>query len=216
LTYPISEINLDSARPTTVLTPRFCHDFLEADLGLQLDNSSGLYFIDNPTHQKLLTKNPTFRFNVTTSRYDFDNGAYAPFVNFDFSYQEMVLNATSSLVAFSTYYLPIQCSSNADEYVLGRAFMQKAYLIVTDDSYWLAQATIDPTAVPNPVALQQGESIIVASPKKSRLSKGAIAGIVIGCVFVAVLIVLGLLWVKRNRRRKGGVKEVNKAGIEKL
>jgi hypothetical protein len=205
--YPVSRVKLDSAGPNTVLPSGFCSSLLEKGLGLQLDDSSGLYLIDTATHQKLLKQNPTFRFNVTTSNSYYWSSAYTTSVNFDFSYQEILLNVTAPLVASNMYYIPIQCSINSDDWVLGRAFMQKAYLIVTDNSYFLAKANLDPNAVPNPVPVGTNGTITIAPTSQHKtLSKGLIAGIVVACVVGAVLAVLGIWLIVKNRKRNSALK----------
>jgi hypothetical protein len=205
----IAKINLDSTRPTTVLPLYFCSVFLEEGLGLHVDNTSGLYLIDVETHQKLVKKNPTFRFNVTTPNYYEWDSARTTSINIDFSYQEMLLNKTYPSLGFNTYYIPIQCSTNFNEYAFGRAFMQKVYLIATHSKYYFAKSTFDPTAVPNlvPVGINETISTGLLPQKKKPLSKGALAGIVIACVVGAALAVLGILWMVRNRKRNGAVKK---------
>lgn len=81
--------------------------------------------------------------------------------------------------------------------------MQKAYLIVTEEDYYLAKATADPTAVPNPVALRLGERIIVIPLSKERvLSKSLVTGIVVAGICGAVLMILSGLWILKTRKKK--------------
>jgi hypothetical protein len=220
--HPIPQINLDSTSPTTVLPLEYCSQLLENSLGLQLDNSSGLYLIDTATHQRLLKMNPIFHFNVTALRNFYWYNGYTTSFNFDISYQEMLLNATTPLAPSNTYYLPIQCSDNSDEYVLGRAFMQNAYLIVTDSYYYLAKARLDPTAVPNLISIGQNDTTrlvqVSAKKKSTKLSKGLIAVIVVLCVVVVALVFLLILSKYTARKREkmdGDVKLENLSGLEK-
>lgn len=242
-------INLDSTKPTSVLPLNFCRVFLEDDFRLRRDNVSGFYLVDDANHQRLSSKNPTVRFNITTLReyynttkeyfnesssksyFDYEspdylknttttqgwynatskdwyrNSSYTESVNFDFTYKKLLLNYTSAARKPSSYYIPIQCSNISSEWVLGRGFMQKAYLIVTDDEYYLAKATADPTAKPEFVALGMGDKIIMVRLSKEKvLSKALVTGIVIAGISGAVLMVLTGLWLLRTRKKKGGGK----------
>lgn len=81
--------------------------------------------------------------------------------------------------------------------------MQRAYLIVTDDEYYLAKATADPMAKPEFVALQTGEKVIRVPLSKERvLSKVLVTVTVIAGVSGAVLMILTALWLTRTRKKK--------------
>jgi hypothetical protein len=199
----ILQANIDSKSPITILPQFFCKALLEEGLGLQLDNSSGLYLIDSTNHQRLLKKHLTFRFNITTQKTFNWNSSYVTSINFDFTYQRMLLKVNLPQNSESSYYIPIKCSDQSDDYVLGRAFMQKAYLIVGEKNYYLAKATLDPSFKPNPVALGTGEKIIVSPiPKESgEVSKKLVVGIVVASIVGGILTFLGMLWLLRSKRK---------------
>ena len=84
--------------------------------------------------------------------------------------------------------------------------MQKGYLIVaSDEEYYLAKATADPTAESVPVGVRFGQKIImVPLSKETVLSKAVVVGIVIAAISGAVLMILSGLWMLRTRREKVG------------
>lgn len=168
------------------------------------------YFNESSPHSYFDYDTPDYLKNTTTqgwynatSKDWHRNSSYTESVNFDFAYKKLLLNYTSAPGMPSSFYFPIQCSNISSEWVLGRDFMQRAYLIVTDDEYYLAKATADPMAKPEFVALQTGEKVIRVPLSKERvLSKVLVTVTVIAGVSGAVLMILTALWLTRTRKKK--------------
>jgi len=103
----------------------------------------------------------------------------------------------------TTSYFPIRRAANETQYVLGRAFLQEAYVIVD----WERQNfTLGPSLHRNGVSnnIVPILSPDAITPKSSGgLGSGAIAGIVIGAVaaFVIAILLGWFVWRRRQRLR---------------
>lgn len=113
---------------------------------------------------------------------------------------EMILSPPLGAGPNGTWYFPLQ-QANSTPYVLGRTFLQYAYLIADWDrrNYTVAPALFSLNSQPQVMSIYSpGES---SSSGSSGLSGGAIAGIVIG-VLAGVAIIAGALAFFFIRRRK--------------
>jgi hypothetical protein len=170
--------------------PRVICDQLEVSLGLTYDSTTELYIVNDTAHEDLIRLAPEFAFtlaadgttNVTTS-------IIIPYAAFD-------LRAGPPTYNFSTNYFPIRRASQGS--VLGRAFLQEAYLVV---DWERSNFTLSPAS-----KRENRTSTIVpiSAPSKAKatssLSVGAIVGIVIGAVVLVVLVVAFVWWRLRARR----------------
>lgn len=170
--------------------PEVVCDELETSLGLMFDPSTELYVLNNTAHAKLIELAPTFAFTLAADSTSNDTTTVVlPYAALDLQAGPPIYNA-------STYYFPIRRASKRS--VLGRAFLQEAYLVVDWErsNFTISQAAHRDN--------RTREIVPILSPRKaspsSGLSTGAIVGIVIGAVVIVVVIV-GFLWWKFRARK---------------
>lgn len=181
---------LDSTVPQLWLPQVVC-DELEASLGLTYDSFTELYLVNSTAHAKLIELAPTIAFTLAADGTSNDTTTIVlPYAAFD-------LQASPPLLDVTTNYFPLRRAGKRS--VLGRAFLQEAYLVVDWDR---SNFTISPAAQRSN-RTRNIVSILPPLEKKSStaLSTGAIVGIVIGAVVVLVISV-ALLWWKRLRPRE--------------
>lgn len=185
---------IDSTTAHMWLPQAVCDLFAEA-FGLRYDTYTGLYLINNTMHNQLKQSNPsvTFTIGATDSSSDTTN-IVLPYAAFD-------LQAGIPLFNFSTNYFPLRVAANESQQVLGRAFLQEAYLFVDweRNNFTIGQA-IHQNSTTNIVSVLSPE--YSTGSEDSSISTGAIAGIAVGAVAVVALII-GIIafFVIRKRRR---------------
>lgn len=191
-----------------------CQAFEKA-FGLEYDNQTNLYPVNDTQHALLSSQNTSVTFVL--SAYPTGEGP----VRITLPYAAFDLNATTPFVQKATRYFPLRRTSGSEQVKLGRAFLQEAYIIVDHDrgNFSLAQCTFDPDATQNLVAIPtfnatnaanssstNSSSTSSASPSSSHsgggggLSGGAIAGIVIGALAGAVIFATALFFCLRWRK----------------
>lgn len=163
--------------------PQVVCDELETSLGLTYDPSTELYLVNTTAHAKLIELAPTFAFTLAADGTSNDTTTIVlPYAAFDLQASPPTYNTT-------TNYFPIRRAGKRS--VLGRAFLQEAYLVVDWDR---SNFTISPAAQR---ANRTRHIVPILSPreeaKSTSLSTGAIVGIVIGAVIV-VVILGGVIW----------------------
>ncbi|KAL8808467.1 MAG: hypothetical protein Q9182_000017 [Xanthomendoza sp. 2 TL-2023] len=195
---------IDSDLPYLQLPGAACKNF-ERAFGLSWDSDRELYLVNDTTHGKLRTSNPTIRFSFRG-------------VNISFPYQAFDLQVTQPIAENGTNYFPLQCSSNSSQYILGRAFLQETYLFV---DYEMSKFTISQAQFDNRsdiVTIDHTTSSQILDPATgdssgARLSRGAIAGIAIGISVALVLLLSSLYFVFRRSKRRGQAGTTNRASI---
>lgn len=194
---------IDSAVSQLWLPTNIC-DNLASMLGLNYDNATGLYLVNATTRQQLLRNNPQFLFtlgvaNGETSSTTTSTTSNAT-TNIALPYSALDAQIGFPIYSNATYYFPIRRAADQSQYVLGRAFLQEAYLAVdwTRGNFTLAQS-LHPDGVTENIT----PILAPASRNDGRLSGGAIAGIVIGAVAgLALLALAGFFLLRRRRRRQ--------------
>lgn len=205
-------ISIDSSISQLWLPESVCKQ-IQLAFGLTYDSSTDLYLVNSTIHQKLLSNNPSVTFNLGPM-----NGGNA--INVELSYAALNLNAGIPLFNFSTPYFPIRRAANSTQYVLGRTFLQEAYLVVDweRNNFTIGQAvpqdnTTDVVGILSPT---EGDTSIsgsgnpssTSSPspsghgKSGGISGGAIAGIVIAILAIAAIIAVGAFFFLRRRRHR--------------
>jgi hypothetical protein len=118
LSDPIN-IYIDSTDPYLWLPEDACKAFENA-FGLTLDETTGLYLVNDTYHTTLLNSDAevTFRLSDVTSGGDAVR-VVLPYDAFD-------LTAESPLVDNTSYYFPLKRAANETQYTLGRTFLQEA------------------------------------------------------------------------------------------
>ncbi|KAI0967902.1 aspartic peptidase domain-containing protein [Xylaria arbuscula] len=196
------DIFIDSTDPNFWLPDDVC-DAFETAFGLTLDNTTGLYLVNETQHTNLLNSDAEVTFRLS----DVDSGGEAvvivlPYAAFD-------LTAEYPLVDNQSYYFPLKRAANSTQYTLGRAFLQEAYLTADYERgvfnvsacSWVQGAAENIVTIPSKGSDDSTDGH-GSDSGKSRLSGGAIAGIVIGAVVAALFIVAAIIYLIRRQRKK--------------
>jgi hypothetical protein len=196
-----------------ILTPNVYCSFIERTIGIKKDSATGLYLVNDTMHGILLKSNPTFIFNISLADAQGYRSPYSTniWLTIEFPYASMLLNLTHPVNETNNYYLPFKCTDEWDGFILGRAFMRRAYMIVNKDNWYVARANLDPNTVPNPVGFNG--SVVYVAPIPiihHKLSARAIAGIAVAAVTGAVLAVLSIwFWKRRVLRQRQNMNKSN-------
>jgi hypothetical protein len=201
---------IDSTLPYLFLPDDICDEFAST-FKLTFDNTTKLYTVNDTAHANNLKQNAAVTFKIGAD--SGDNSVN--FTSIRLPYAAFDLQANSPLYAKPTNYFPIR-KSPTGVYVLGRTFLQEAYIVV---DYERLNFTVAPAAYSNPMPSPRIVSIfrkdyvpLGASPtatpeKKSGLAPGAVAGIVVGIVILFLLLGLGAFFFWKKRRTKTLPKE---------
>jgi hypothetical protein len=190
---------IDSTFPYLVLPDGICDQFV-ANFSLAFDRNTGLYTINSTAHEQNVQQNATVSFTISSD----PDGSGTPSV-INFPYAAFFLEASSPIYTNTTNYFPIRKSSNGI-YILGRTFLQEAYIIV---DYERANFTVAPAATFSNMPTEDLVTILSTSyvppthapdSGKGGLAAGAIAGIVIGIIAAFLLIGGGAFLYYRRRR----------------
>ncbi|KAF2160200.1 hypothetical protein M409DRAFT_70565 [Zasmidium cellare ATCC 36951] len=192
---------IDSVVPEIWLPEALCREF-ENELGLVWNDTVGMYLVDDDLHNRLTTRNASVIFSLAASAGDTRTtvNITLPYAAWDLSVGYPLLGALyGNDSTRSMRYFPLKRGNSNDQYYLGRTFLQEAYVAADYDNqeFHVSPATFGSGAQ---------DIRTVTFPRKSGLSGGAIAGIVIGVV-AALAIAGGLLWWFCWRKRKGKKKE---------
>ncbi|OBT68477.1 hypothetical protein VE03_02787 [Pseudogymnoascus sp. 23342-1-I1] len=203
---------IDSTDPNLWLPESVCQQF-ETAFGLTLDNTTGLYLVNDSHHEALLTENAQVSFRLS------DSLSGGETVTVVLPYSAFDLTAEYPMVTNSSNYFPLKKAANDTQYTLGRTFLQEAYLTVDYErgNFSVSQCSWVEGAVENVVAIASKVSTVgstdtttgstgtAGSPasSKSGLSTGAIAGISVAAVVVVLaLAISGYFFLKRQRQQR--------------
>jgi hypothetical protein len=165
-------------------------DQLEVFLGLTYDTSTELYIVNDTIHERLVRLAPEMAFTLAA------DGTSNVTTSIILPYAALDLQAGPPTYNFSTNYFPIRRASKGS--VLGRAFLQEAYLVVDWErsNFTVSQAAKRANRTRKIVSISPP---IKATPTSS-LNVGAIVGIAVGAVVLVVLVVAFVWWRLRARR----------------
>lgn len=181
-----------------IFLPKSACDRFAQEFNLTYDSTTDLYLVDSSTHTNLLQRNPHITFRLAQKKDDF-----ASMVDVVLPY-----DAFDQQISFPTYenatnYFPIRRAYGDGQYTLGRTFFQEAYIKM---DYERRNFSIHQALFPTSDQKQQIVPItsVETTPDNDGkgLSKGAIAGIVVGSVLLLVIASLLGFWFCRRRRRK--------------
>jgi hypothetical protein len=190
---------IDSTLPYLVLPSDICERFVQK-FNLGYDNTTNLYTINSTAHDRNVQQNATVSFKIGAGAQD-----SAKFTTISLPYAAFYLQASSPIYQNVTNYFPIR-KSTTGYYILGRTFLQEAYLIV---DYQRSNFTIAPAYWSEPMPTEDLITIYNTTYKPPTrlddtgghgLSAGVIAGIVIGIVAVFAILGLGGFFYWRRRR----------------
>lgn len=172
--------------------PKVICDKLAEALGLTYDSSTELYLVNDTARTKLLDLAPEFTFTLAA------NATSSETVNIVLPYAAFDLMVSEPFYNTSRYYFPIRRAADEKLYVLGRTFLQEAYLIVD----W-EQGNFSVSQARHQVSERDIVPIRAVSDeptKRSGPSAGIIAGIVVA-ISVALLVAGAagyILWRKKR------------------
>ncbi|KAI0552412.1 aspartic peptidase domain-containing protein [Xylaria curta] len=197
------DIFIDSTDPNLWLPEDVC-DAFEMAFGLTLDNTTGLYLINETYHNTLLNSDAEVTFRIS----DVNSGGDA--VRIVLPYAAFDLTAEYPLVENTSYYFPLKRAANSTQYTLGRTFLQEAYLTADYERHvfnvsacsWVAGAQENIITIPSKDSGQSTGGGPSSNSGGKSLSGGAIAGIVIGAVVAALLIAAAIIYLIRRQRKK--------------
>ena len=209
LTTPIFSF-IDSSVAEIWLPVAACQAFENA-FGLTLDQATGLYLLNSSTHENLLNLNP----NITFTLADQKTGGST--VDLVLPYASFDLNVTAPVLPNRTsFYFPLKQTSDDTQYVLGRTFLQEAYVTADYNSrtFNVSQCIFDDTAsaqvvaIPSNLANSTSGGSSASNPGSGtgsgahkKLSGAAIAGIIIGALVGLLLLAALIFLLLRHRRR---------------
>ncbi|KAF7886154.1 hypothetical protein EAF00_010257 [Botryotinia globosa] len=210
---------VDSSTPYLWLPETVCNRFADA-LGLSYNESLNLYtFDENPTQHNNLSDSSTsttftFRFKDKPSASEFVE-IDLPYAAFDLSLSyPYIPNTEYGTDEASKFYFPLARSANSSQYTIGRAFLQEAYIITSYETnqFALYQAVHVSDTLNNKsiISIPSGDSTTeqdtgtASSDQDNRLTKGQIAGIVVGVLgtIATLLATLYFSYIKYYKPKK--------------
>ncbi|KAK4161346.1 aspartic peptidase domain-containing protein [Cladorrhinum sp. PSN259] len=196
------DIYIDSTDPNLWLPPKVVDEFEKA-FGLTLDETSGLYLVNDTHRDRLLGSNAEVSFRFSDGKSGGDTLTIVlPYAAFD-------LTAKYPLVANTSHYFPLKRANSSGQYTLGRIFLQEAYLSVDYERkvFNLSACTWNQGAKENIVAITSKDDPSSGlspsdDPAKKKLGGGVIAGIVIGSIVGVALIATAIAFCILRKRRE--------------
>ncbi|KAK9419014.1 putative Peptidase A1 domain-containing protein [Seiridium unicorne] len=199
------DIYIDSTDPYLWLPDDVCDAFEDA-FGLTLDNTSGLYLVNDTHHTTLLDSDAEVSFRLS----DVNSGGDS--VRIVLPYDAFDLTAEAPLVDNTSYYFPLKRAANATQYTLGRTFLQEAYLTADYERgvfnvsacAWVQGAEENIVTITSKDSESDCSSTsgCTSTSNGTSLGGGSIAGIVIGCVLLALLIAAVVFVLLRRRKKR--------------
>ncbi|KAE8441242.1 hypothetical protein EG329_005606 [Mollisiaceae sp. DMI_Dod_QoI] len=190
---------IDSTVPEIWLPIRACEIF-EAALGLQYDDRTQRYLVNETVHANLTAMNPVFTFKLGN---DVDT---SDTIVINLPYKAFDLQASWPIYDNATNYFPVRRADNDTQYTLGRTFLQEAYIIADYErgNFSISQCLFEENTTEKIIPIYAP----FTETHKSGLSNAIIAVIVV--VVVAVMIIGSLSYILFYRWRKRKV-EAKKA-----
>lgn len=192
---------IDSTIPYLILPNDICGFFAE-EFQLTYDEVSRYYLVNDSAHTSNIQRNPTVSFKIGVG----DQDSAQDYTNIALPYAAFDSQLSSPKVNQTTRYFPIR-HSDGGKSVLGRTFLQEAYLIVDYEhvNFTIARAALDdvPTSKLVPIFPQDyvPPSLNNGSGGSQGLAAGGIAGIVVGIVLAFIIAgIAGLVFFKKRRR----------------
>lgn len=197
--------NIDSATSQIWLPEPACDVFASA-FGLEYDDSTGLYLVNNTIHTELQASPPSVTFTIG------GNAGSSGTTNVELNYNAFDLDVGVPLYNSSRPYFPLRRAANESQYTLGRTFLQEAYIIVDWENGNLTvgqavgqNATTSVRSVYTPSQSPASSAPAVASGTphhKVGISSGAIAGIVVVVIALLAIGAGSFFFLRRRRARR--------------
>lgn len=201
---------IDSTVAELFLPEEVCKAF-EKEFGLKYDNATQLYLVDDLLHETLLADNANITFSLGQK---FATNAT---VDIKLPYAALDLTAKPPYKGLlnTTRYFPIRRANKERAFVLGRTFLQEAYLIVdwerqnfsVSQNKWVYGEKPDIRSILSPVFT--GEALETGRQGAKGVGTGAIIGIAIGAGFGFATAMIGIgwwCWRRRTRNKRDEAK----------
>lgn len=114
---------IDSTVPEIWLPISACRIF-ETAFGLQYDETTQRYLVNQTIHANLTTMNPVLTFKLGNDVEASEN------IVVNLPYKAFDLQASWPIYENATNYFPLRRADNSTQYTLGRTFLQEAYAIL--------------------------------------------------------------------------------------
>ncbi|KAH3909764.1 hypothetical protein HBI56_131850 [Parastagonospora nodorum] len=206
---------IDSTIAEMWLPLEVCKAFEDA-FGLKYDAKTNLYLVDDTLHQSLLAQSPNVTFTLG-QKYSTDATMQItlPYAAFDLEASPPYRGLKQK-----SKYFPIRQGGNSSQWVLGRTFLQEAYLTVDWERENFSVSAVDWTwgsesAISAIVSPQYALQDPFSAPKKP-LSTAAIIGIALGGGFVFALITMAIgwwFWRRRHQQKLAAIKAKYEAEV---
>lgn len=203
---------IDSTVAELYLPIEVCQAFEEA-FGLKYDNNTDLYLVDDVLHETLLADNATVTFSLGQK---FSTNTTVDIV-LPYAALDMEAKPPYKGLENASRYFPIRRAEKENQFVLGRTFLQEAYLIVdwerqnfsVSQCNWVygENSNIVPIVSPSLGGGASGQP----THAKSGLSTGAIIGIAVGCGFISALVAFAIVWWFWRKRRNSKIVKIEAA-----
>lgn len=206
---------IDSTVAELWLPVEICNAFEQA-FGLKHDADTDLYLVDDALHQSLLNLQPSVTFTLG-QKYSTETTLQItlPYAAFDLEASPPYRGLQEK-----TRYFPIRRGNDSTQWVLGRTFLQEAYLTVDWERQNFSLSAIDWTfgkeASLNAIVSPQYAVPHFDPPRKSGLSTGAIIGVAVGSGFTFALIMCAFgwcFWRRRHKRKLDAIKAKYEAEV---
>ncbi|KAH7093605.1 aspartic peptidase domain-containing protein [Paraphoma chrysanthemicola] len=206
---------IDSTIAEMWLPTKVCKAFEDA-FGLKYDNKTNLYLVDDVLHQTLVAQNPSVTFTLG-QKYSTDATMQItlPYAAFD-----LEASPPHRGLQQKSRYFPIRQGVNASQWVLGRTFLQEAYLTVDWERQNFSVSAVDWTFGRSPqimpIVSPAYAELQAPTPKKKPLSTGAIIGAALGGGFAIALILAAIgwwFWRRRHKRKLTAIKAKYEADV---
>ncbi|KAJ4373026.1 hypothetical protein N0V83_003317 [Neocucurbitaria cava] len=198
---------IDSTVAELWLPVEICKAFEDA-FGLKYDADTDLYLVNDTLHKTLVASNPTVTFTLG-QKYSTDTTLQItlPYAAFDLQASPPYRGLQEK-----TSYFPIRRGNESSQWVLGRTFLQEAYLTVDWERQNFSVSAIDWTfgreANLTPIVSPAYAVQEYDPPKKPGLSTAAIIGIAVGGGFVFALTMCAIGWWFWRRRHKRNLEAI--------
>jgi hypothetical protein len=198
---------IDSTIAELYLPVEICQAFEDA-FGLTYDEATDLYLVDDALHRSLLAQNPSITFTLG-QKYSTDAT-----LQITLPYAALDLEATPPYRGLKekTKYFPIRRGGESREWVLGKVFLQEAYLTVDWERENFTVSAVDWTFGKAPQVMPIVSPTYAVPhytpPKKKPLSSAAVIGIAVGGGFVVALMLCAIGWWFWRRRHKRKLQDI--------
>ncbi|KAI3332105.1 acid protease [Xylariaceae sp. AK1471] len=210
---------IDSSTPYLWLPPAVCDRFASA-LNLTWNETLGLYLFSDTNNLERYESAPDLSFTFTLSSADNKDNFGAPMnmsgiVNITISANAFIQSLRypfRDLIEYGSAaipYFPLKRAENGSQVIIGRSFLQEAYIIT---NYETSMFSIHKARFPNNPLRDTSIQTIAAAPNSpypgpppekdtgQKMTQSQIAGAVVGVCLGAIALVTTFVLVRRKRR----------------